>query len=121
MLLLYFSSYSKKIKYLFVFLFSIIAGFSDKLFLVLLIAPLFLTLLVFIKKDNLRDAFFDSFREDYVEFDKWFNKKADDICYVCYSEGKLTAFLFIKREDENENYYEINPVFAKKKRLKIGF
>lgn len=58
MLLLYFSSYSKKIKYLFVFLFSIIAGFSDKLFLVLLIAPLFLTLLVFIKKDNLRDAFF---------------------------------------------------------------
>ncbi len=58
MLLLYFSSYSKTIKYLFIFLFSIIAGFSDKLFLVLLIAPLFLTLMVFIKKDNLKDAFF---------------------------------------------------------------
>lgn len=57
-LLLYFSSYSNTIKYLFIFLFSIIAGFSDKLFLVLLIAPLFLTLLVFIKKDNLKDAFF---------------------------------------------------------------
>ncbi len=69
---------------------------------------------------NIKDNFFDSFREDYAEFDKWFNKKADDICYVCYSEGRLTAFLFIKKEDENENYYEINPVFAKKKRLKIG-
>ncbi len=69
---------------------------------------------------NIRDVFFDSFREDYAEFDKWFNKKADDICYVCYSEGRLTAFLFLKREDENENYYEITPVFAKKKRLKIG-
>jgi len=69
---------------------------------------------------NIKDVFFNSFREDYAEFDKWFNKKSDDICYVCYSEGKLTAFLFIKKEDESENYYEINPVFAKKKRLKIG-
>lgn|GEM_PF-2484865 len=58
MLLFYFSSYSKTIKYLFIFLFSIVAGFSDKLFLVLLIAPLFLTLLIFIKKDNLKDTFF---------------------------------------------------------------
>lgn len=69
---------------------------------------------------NIKDEFFDSFRDDYAEFDKWFNKKSDDICYVCYSENQLTAFLFIKREDENENYSEINPVFAKKKRLKIG-
>jgi predicted nucleic acid-binding protein len=69
---------------------------------------------------NIKDEFFDSFREDYAEFDRWFNKKSDDICYVCYSENQLTAFLFIKREDENENYSEINPVFGKKKRLKIG-
>lgn len=69
---------------------------------------------------NIKDAFFDSFREDYVEFDKWFNKKSDDICYVCYSENQLTAFLFIKREDQDENYCEINPVFQPKKRLKIG-
>lgn len=69
---------------------------------------------------NINDNFFDSFREDYIEFDRWFNKKSDEICYVCYSENQLTAFLFIKREDENENYFEINPVFGKKKRLKIG-
>src|SRR5690606_14122259 len=32
----------------------------------------------------------------------------------------LTAFLYIKVEDETENYSEIKPVFTKKKRLKIG-
>lgn len=69
---------------------------------------------------NIKDEFFDTFREDYAEFDTWFNKKADDICYVCYSENQLTAFLFIKREDESENYSEINPIFTNKKRLKIG-
>ena len=31
---------------------------------------------------NLNDPFFDSFREDYIGFDKWFNKKADEIAYV---------------------------------------
>jgi hypothetical protein len=41
-------------------------------------------------------------------------------CYVCYSDNNLTAFLFIKIENEDENYSEINPAFAKKKRLKIG-
>lgn len=69
---------------------------------------------------DLKDAFFDSFREDYAEFDKWFNKKSDEICYVCYNDKVLTAFLYIKIEDENENYREISPVFARKKRLKIG-
>lgn len=69
---------------------------------------------------DIKDEFFDSFREDYAEFDNWFNKKSDDICYVCFSEGNLTAFLFIKTEGINENYAEINPVFEKKKRLKIG-
>ncbi|MDY0989181.1 PIN domain-containing protein [Flavobacterium sp. CFBP9031] len=69
---------------------------------------------------DIKDEFFDSFREDYAEFDNWFNKKSDDICYVCFSEDNLTAFLFIKTEGINENYAEINPVFEKKKRLKIG-
>lgn len=71
-------------------------------------------------KVNIKDEFFDSFRDDYKEFDKWFNKKTDEICYVCYSENQLTAFLFIKREDENENYSNISPAFQTKKRLKIG-
>lgn len=71
-------------------------------------------------KIDLQDSFFDTFREDYVGFDKWFNKKSDDESYVCYDNGILSAFLFIKPEDENESYSDINPGFTKKKRLKIG-
>ncbi len=69
---------------------------------------------------NLQDSFFDSFREDYVGFEKWFNKKADEVAYVCYSNNILSAFLYIKVEEENENYSDIEPSFKKKKRLKIG-
>jgi predicted nucleic acid-binding protein len=69
---------------------------------------------------NLGDKFFDSFREDYHGFDKWFNRKCDEIAYVCYQSDVLSAFLFLKVEDEGENYADIEPVLAKKRRLKIG-
>jgi predicted nucleic acid-binding protein len=69
---------------------------------------------------DINDAFFDSFRDDYAEFNKWFNKKADEPCYVCYSDNSLTAFLYVKVEGDDENYSEISPAFSKKKRLKIG-
>lgn len=69
---------------------------------------------------NVQDTFFDSFREDYDGFDRWFNKKADEIAYVCYSNNALSAFLYIKVEEETENYSDIQPNFKRKKRLKIG-
>lgn len=70
---------------------------------------------------DIKDSFFDSFRQDYAEFNKWFNSKAEQPCYVCYSDNQLTAFLFIKIEKANEeNYADITPVFKPKKRLKIG-
>ncbi|MBA3970553.1 MAG: hypothetical protein H0X46_00085 [Bacteroidetes bacterium] len=69
---------------------------------------------------DINDNFFDSFREDYIGFDKWYAKKSDEIAYVCYHNGVLSAFLFIKFEGENENYGDITPGFSKKKRLKIG-
>ncbi len=69
---------------------------------------------------NIKDNFFDSFRLDYSEFDTWFNSKSEEPCYVCYSDGNLTAFLFVKIETETENYSNIKPVFEPKKRLKIG-
>jgi len=69
---------------------------------------------------DVTDQFFDSFREDYLEFDKWFNKKSDEIAYVCYQGNLLSAFLFVKTEDENENYQDISPSLPRKKRLKIG-
>lgn len=71
---------------------------------------------------NLGDEFFDSFRGDYIGFDKWYNGKAgnNDKAYVCYEGDALKAFLFLKVEDEGESYSDINPSFGRKKRLKIG-
>ncbi len=69
---------------------------------------------------NLKDIFFDSFREDYEGFDKWFNKKSNEIAYVCLDSNRTIAFLYLKRENEDENYSDITPIFPKKKRLKIG-
>ncbi|MDD5369405.1 MAG: hypothetical protein PHQ40_09980 [Anaerolineaceae bacterium] len=69
---------------------------------------------------SLSDTFFDSFREDYPGFDHWFVKKSDEIAYVCRSENAITAFLYLKIEDENEAYPDIIPIFSRKRRLKIG-
>lgn len=69
---------------------------------------------------DLKDAFFESFREDYVQFDKWFNDKANETAYVTFNDKSILSFLYIKPEDKDENYSNINPVFSPKKRLKIG-
>lgn len=71
-------------------------------------------------KINLEDEFFDSFKEDYSEFSIWFNKKADNISYVCIIDDKVRAFLYLKTEGLDEVYSDIDPIFSKKKRLKIG-
>ncbi len=71
---------------------------------------------------ELRSPFFDSFRADYAgtDFDKWFNKKADDPAYVCYEGDTLVAFLYLKVESQDENYADIEPRFTRRRRLKIG-
>lgn len=70
---------------------------------------------------NLADPFFDSFKEDYSEFELWFNKKSENPCYICNSDDVLSAFLYIKVEDKGkEAYTDINPAFHPKRRLKIG-
>ena len=70
---------------------------------------------------NLADSFFDSFRSDYPGFDRWFSHKSDEPAYVCTTEsGSIIAFLYIKREEPEENYADISPSFSKKRRLKIG-
>jgi len=78
-----------------------------------------------VKKDlignvKLKDTFFDSFRDDYIDFEKWFNKKADEFAYVCKAADQIIAFLYLKVEGPQESYSDITPVFQKKKRLKIG-
>lgn len=71
---------------------------------------------------DLNDPFFDTLKEDYNGFEKWFNKKANDFVYITKnnSNNKLLSFLYLKVEDKNEDYNNIYPQFSPKKRLKIG-
>ena len=69
---------------------------------------------------DLRDEFFDSFREDYPGFEVWFNGKSEEIAYTCRLDGKISAFLYLKIEDVREPYPDISPSFQPKRRLKIG-
>ena len=71
---------------------------------------------------DLNDAFFNSLKDDYVGFDKWFVKKYDEEAYITLNSnnGMLLSFLYLKVEDENENYSNMNPIFLPKRRLKIG-
>ncbi|PJB34203.1 MAG: hypothetical protein CO107_13830 [Deltaproteobacteria bacterium CG_4_9_14_3_um_filter_51_14] len=69
---------------------------------------------------DLQDQFFDSFRANYDGFNRWFNKKTDEIAYVTHNMGRILSFLYVKVEDESESYADITPVFSPKRRLKIG-
>lgn len=71
---------------------------------------------------NINDDFFLSLKEDYYGFEKWFIKKSDEHAYVTLnkSNGLILSFLYLKVENKNENYSDILPNFAPKKRLKIG-
>lgn len=70
---------------------------------------------------NINDSFFDSFKGDYKEFNDWFIRKSENICYACIDEDNIAAFLYIKQEKKGEeNYSDISPIFEEKKRLKIG-
>lgn len=70
---------------------------------------------------DLDDPFFSSFKEDYTQFSRWFARKSDEVAYTCRGDdGRLLAFLYLKREDQNEAYPDIEPRFAPKRRLKIG-
>jgi predicted nucleic acid-binding protein len=71
---------------------------------------------------DLTDPFFDTLREDYDGFDKWFRKKANEKAYVTLNKdnGRILSFLYIKKEDSTELYNDITPAFMPKKRLKVG-
>ena len=69
---------------------------------------------------DLADGFLASFKEDYPGYEVWFNRKADETVYVCLSESKPIALLYLKVEGEGEDYTDIHPPLPKNKRLKIG-
>lgn len=73
-------------------------------------------------KINISDSFFDSLKEDYDGFDRWFVKKYDEEAYITINSnnGMLLSFLYLKIEEENEDYTNITPFFSPKRRLKVG-
>lgn len=75
---------------------------------------------VYIWNLNIKDSFFNSLRDDYPRFNEWFNRKSEETAYVCFWKDKeIQWFLYLKLENENENYSDITPSFDRKKRLKI--
>ncbi|MEE0866612.1 MAG: hypothetical protein U0L98_07550 [Clostridia bacterium] len=83
---------------------------------------------VFIKEDYLRnmdlaDPFFDSLREDYEDFDGWFQRKQGEgkkAFIIRNRERQVTSFLMLKEEeidDDDETFFKKLP---KVKRLKVS-
>lgn len=68
---------------------------------------------------NFEDTFFDSFKNDYIEFHKWLQEKSQEEVYVTHDDGKIVGLMFTKLENESESYQNIEPVFLPKRRLKI--
>ncbi|CEP42800.1 GNAT family N-acetyltransferase [Paraclostridium sordellii] len=72
------------------------------------------------KDIDLTDKFFDSLKNDYSEFECWFNKKAnnDEKAYIQTVDDKIEGFLYLKIEDGPITDVEPNMDF--KKIVKIG-
>lgn len=70
---------------------------------------------------DVNQIFFDSYREEYEEFDEWFAKKSKEMAtaYIATIDGKVKAFLALKVEKEDENYNDITPLMPPNRRLKI--
>lgn len=70
---------------------------------------------------DVKDTFFDTFRAAYPEFETWFAGKCDERAYICRSDkNDILGFLYLKTEDESEDYSDITPAFSQKRRLKVG-
>lgn len=72
---------------------------------------------------DINSSFFDTLREDYEgkRFDDWFKKKGNEKAYVFEdNDEKIKGFLYLKIEEENENYFDIEPILSPKRRLKVG-
>ncbi len=70
------------------------------------------------KEINLDDPFFNSLKEDYVEFEEWFKRKGDERAFLFEDKDGIQAFLYLKVE--NEELSSVSPPLPLKKRIKIG-
>ncbi|MBQ9266475.1 MAG: hypothetical protein IJ186_05405 [Bacilli bacterium] len=74
------------------------------------------------KDTDINDEFFKTLIDDYRDFgflDR-FKKKAEVDVYTFRFKNKLEGFLYLKIEDRGEDYSDIQPIFKKCRRLKIG-
>ena len=69
---------------------------------------------------DLQDSFFDTLKEDYVEFSNWYQRKAQENAksFVLYENNELLAFLYLKIE--RDRVEDVNPPLEAKRRLKVG-
>lgn len=77
----------------------------------------------FLYKIELEDKFFDSLREDYSNFNDWFQKKQEGEAkaYITRDEkNKITSFLMLKTENINEKYYDFDMPLKPANRIKIS-
>lgn len=73
------------------------------------------------KDCDIDDEFFDSLKKDYPGFESWFKKKSDEEVYVHYDDSRnIQGFLYLKTEDETEDYSTMEQPLSKRKRMKIG-
>lgn len=71
---------------------------------------------------DLDDPFFDSLKEDYKTFEKWFIKKREEeaTAYITKNGDNVGSFLMLKTEDEKEDYSKMEKPLEPKKRLKVS-
>ncbi len=70
---------------------------------------------------DLNDPFFDSLKQDYPGFEKWFASKSLERAYVCRDDANaLLGFLYLKTETQEEDYVNISPPLPPARRLKVG-
>lgn len=71
---------------------------------------------------NVNLPFFDSYRDEYIEFNDWFLRKSNEkaTAYIATIQGNIVGFLALKNEDILEDYTEIKPDFSPCNRLKIS-
>ena len=75
-----------------------------------------------LKEIDYNDRFFDSLRNDYYNFNNWFITKQieERKAYITYNNNnKISSFLLLKLEYENEDYSDFDKPFEKGYRLKI--
>ena len=81
-----------------------------------------------LSKIDLNDAFFNSLRNDYVDFNKWFLKKRKSSYFAYITEdekGNITSFLLLKEEKYQEildiiEKFDLKKMRSENKILKIS-